>query len=139
MGQGWIFLILTIFLWGLTPILEKSGLRETDVFSALFIRSMAVSLVLVAVFALSGRMGTLGKIHLKNIVLFSISGICAGLLAMWTYFKVLQGNPSSKIVPLAATYPLVTALLSIVILREQVSWQRIVGTVLIVVGILLVK
>ncbi len=58
---------------------------------------------------------------------------------MWTYFKVLKMGPSSKIVPLAATYPLVTAVLSVLILREEVSWQRIVGTGLIIIGIFLVK
>jgi uncharacterized membrane protein len=58
---------------------------------------------------------------------------------MWVYFKVLIINPASKVVPLASTYPLVTAISSIVLLREDLSWQRILGTSFIVIGVLLVK
>jgi len=139
MWQSWFFLILTVILWGTTPILEKTGLKGTDPFSALFIRSAAVFFILTLVFFATGRINSLYKIPPKALVLFSLSGILAGLLGMWTYFKVLQINPSSKIVPLAATYPLVTAILAVLILKEGFSWQKLLGTVLIVSGILLVK
>ena len=139
MWQSWFFLILTVIFWGTTPILEKSGLKSTDPFSALFIRSAAVFFTLTITFFVSGRLNSLYKIPAKALILFSLSGILAGLLGMWTYFKVLQMNPASKIVPLAATYPLVTAILSVLILKEDFSWQRVLGTVLIVSGIFLVK
>ena len=119
--------------------MEKSGLKTTDSFSAFFVRSAAVFFVLTVIFFVSGRINSLYKIPVKAWVLFSVSGILAGLVGMWTYFKVLQMNPSSKIVPLAATYPLVTAVLGVLILKEGFSWQRLLGTILIVSGILLVK
>ena len=121
MWQGWFFLALTVLFWGLTPILEKSGLKTTDEFSALFIRSSAIFFVLAIAFVSSGRIQSLSKIPLKTVIIFCVSGICAGLLGMWTYFKVLKMGPSSKIVPLAATYPLVTAMLSVLILKEGFS------------------
>ena len=46
---------------------------------------------------------------------------------------------TSKIVPIAACYPLVTALLSVLVLKEGVTLSRVVGTALIVSGIWLVK
>jgi transporter family protein len=139
MWQMWFFLLLTIIFWGSTPILEKIGLKSSDVFTALFIRSTAVFLVILAAFGLSGKFNDLSKLSWKTVAIFSASGIMAGLLGMWTYFKVLKLNPSSKIVPLAATYPLITAFLSVLILREGLSWPRIIGTILIVSGIMLVK
>lgn len=139
MWQSWLFLILTIIFWGITPILEKPGLKNTDPFNALFIRSTTVFLILIIIFVISGRISTVLKTPPKTLLLFSLSGILAGLLGMWTYFKVLQINPSSKIVPLSAIYPLVTAILSVLILKEDFSWQRLIGTVLIVSGIFLVK
>ena len=135
----WFFLFLTIICWGSAPILEKYGLREIDEFTALFIRSTVIFFILFFAFSITGKISTLSKISIKIIVIFALSGILAGLLGMWTYFKVLKLNPSSKIVPLAAVYPLITALLSIFFLKEEVSWQRILGTVLIILGVLLVK
>jgi uncharacterized membrane protein len=48
-------------------------------------------------------------------------------------------EPVSKIVPIAACYPLVTAMFSVLILKEGVTIQRVIGTTLIVAGIWLVK
>lgn len=139
MLEGWIFLVLTIIFWGSTPILEKAGLKNVDAFTAVFIRSAAIFTILLVIFIFKGKLGELTKIPFKTILIFTISGIFAGLLGMWTYFKVLKLNPSSKIVPLAAIYPLVTVVLSVLILKEGFSWQRIVGTILIVSGVFLVK
>jgi transporter family protein len=75
----------------------------------------------------------------KSFLIFGTSGVMAGLLGMWTYYIVLKMEPTSKIVPIAACYPLVTALLSILILNEGVTIQRVMGTALIVAGIWLVK
>tara|TARA_B100000315_G_scaffold259426_1_gene315450 strand:- start:3143 stop:3562 length:420 start_codon:yes stop_codon:yes gene_type:complete len=139
MWQGWFFLLLTIVLWGTTPILEKSGLKSTDPATALFIRSCAVFFCMIVWFGLSGRIAQVVKLPAKTILIFCLSGLFAGFLAMLTYFKILKVNPTSKIVPLTSTYPLFTAVLSLLILKEGFSWQRIIGTILIAGGVLLVR
>jgi len=58
---------------------------------------------------------------------------------MLTYYSALKLDLSSRVVPLAATYPLVTSLWAYLFLGESLTPQRIIGTILIVVGILLVK
>jgi transporter family protein len=75
----------------------------------------------------------------KGFLLFGTSGLMAGLLGMWTYYTALRMEATSKIVPIAASYPLVTALLSILVLREGMTLPRVIGTALIVVGIWFVK
>ncbi|MCK5578328.1 MAG: EamA family transporter, partial [Planctomycetes bacterium] len=39
----------------------------------------------------------------------------------------------------AATYPLVTMILAIFILKEGLSWEKVAGTTLIIAGIWLLK
>ena len=75
----------------------------------------------------------------KSFLLFGASGMMAGLLGMWTYYTALKMEATSKIVPIAASYPLVTALLSFLILREGVTLPRVFGTALIVMGIWFVR
>ncbi len=139
MSQMWLFIILTIICWGSAPILEKYGLRDIDPISAVFIRSLAILCILLIVFSFNGRISVLWKTPLKTTLVFTLSGFLAGLAGMWTYFKALKMAPSSKIVPLVAIYPLMTAVLSVFILKEQFSWIRLLGTALIVIGVLLVK
>ena len=131
-------MVLTIIFWGVTPILEKAGLKSVDPFTGLFIRSCAVFGILATIFISSGRLKLVGKVPPKIIILFILSGISAGLLGMWSYYKVLKVNPASKIVPLTAAYPLFAAFLSVIILKENVTLARIIGTVLIIAGSLLV-
>jgi len=73
-------------------------------------------------------MHELTKVSLKNYTLFTASGVMAGLVGMWTYFYLLKSGMTSKIVPIAASYPLITAILSIAILGEAVTLQRVIGS-----------
>ena len=134
-----ILLALTAILWGSSPILEKIGLRNTAPLIGLTIRSIGVTVVLLITLACLGRLKEVFSVNSRVVVLFIISGIMAGFLGMWTYFAALKVTATSKIVPIAACYPLVTALLSIVILKEGVTLVRIIGTLLIITGVWLVK
>jgi transporter family protein len=133
------FLALTAFLWGATPVLEKIGLGSADPITGVTIRSIAVTLALIAYTALTGKIKTVFQADLKTIAIFSMTGIMAGLIGMVTYFLALRKGATSQIVPIAATYPLVTAVLSFFILGENVTLLRVIGTVLIVVGVWFVK
>lgn len=137
---NWFFLILTILAWGTTPILEKAALKGTNPLAGLFIRNAVAFFVFLLFFVFTGRLKNIYcNLSFKSTLLFSMSGILAGFLGMYCYYRVLKINPSSKIVPLAATYPLVAVLLGMVFLKEEVTAARIIGTVLIILGVLLVK
>ena len=136
---SWILLLLTIIAWGSTPILEKTALHGVKPLDGLFIRNAVGFFVFMLFFFLTGRIKSLAEVPLRNVFLFSASGILAGFLGMYCYYHILKINPSSKIVPLAATYPLVAAILGIVLLKEQASLSRIIGTILIIIGVILVK
>jgi len=134
-----ILLIITAFLWGASPILEKVGLAKTDPLTAVTIRSVAITVILLLYLAFTGRIKYVFQVDPKVAGIFVISGVLAGLVGMWTYFGALKMEPASKIVPIVAAYPLVTAVLSIIILKEGVTLLRLAGTILIIIGIWLVK
>ncbi len=134
-----LLLTITALLWGATPILEKMGLAKVDPLVGVTIRSAIVTAgLMILTFAL-GKGRALVSLDGKSILLFGASGMMAGLLGMWTYYMALKMEATSKIVPIAACYPLVTTLLSVLILNEGLSFSRVVGTALIVSGIWLVK
>ena len=132
-------LVVTMILWGTTPLLEKIGLREIDPAIGVFIRSTAVVAVLAVYLLATGRFPELARVSVKNYAIFAATGIMAGLLAMWTYFYVLRSGMISQVVPITASYPILTAALGILVLGEAATPQRILGIVLAVIGIVLVK
>lgn len=134
-----LLLVLTAFLWGTTPVLEKIGLGKTDPLTGVTIRSITVTLVLVIYLLLAGKMRQVFQTDFKTLAIFSITGLMAGLFGMLTYFAALKQAPTSQIVPIAATYPLVASVLSIIVLGEHVTPLRLIGTVLIILGIWFVQ
>jgi len=134
-----LLLTITALLWGATPILEKMGLAKVDPLIGVTVRSAVVTAGLLILTFLLGKGKALMEVDGKGFLIFGASGLMAGILGMWTYYMALKMEATSKVVPIAACYPLVTALLSVLILNEGLSVSRVIGTALIVSGIWLVK
>lgn len=134
-----LLLIFTAVLWGITPIMEKKGLQNTSPLVGLVFRNFTVSFILIMAILFMNKTKEVFATSLRDIVLFGLSGVIAGLLAMLTYFSALKLGATSQIVPIAATYPLITAIISILVLGEQLTLIRILGTIFIIIGIWLVK
>ena len=134
-----LLLIVVTFLWGVTPILEKVGLTKVDPLVGNTLRSTIASFSLLILILLLGRGRALLEVDRKAVLLFGVTGLLAGALGMWAYYAALKMEATSKIVPISASYPLVTTLLSVLILREGVTLPRVIGTALIVIGIWFVK
>ena len=134
-----LLLVITAFFWGATPILEKIGLGKVDPLTGVTIRSIAVTLALIVYLFFVGKIKQIFQTDFKTVAIFSITGLMAGLFGMLAYFAVLKKAPASQIVPIAAAYPLVSAILSVLILGEHVTPLRVIGTIMIIAGIWFVK
>ena len=134
-----LLLLITAILWGTTPVLEKIGLGSTDPLTGVTIRSIAVTAALVIYLVLAGKVRQVFQVDFKTWVIFSVTGLMAGLLGMLIYFTALKRGATSQIVPIAAAYPLVTVILSVLILGEHVTLLRLIGTVFIIIGIWFVR
>lgn len=133
------WLLITALLWGSSPIIEKIGLASTDPILGIAIRSFTVSSLVIIILLFTGKINMLLSLDFKTVVIFAASGIMAGLLGIWAYFHALKLGATSKVVPIAATYPMVTAVLAICLLKEEISISKAIGTILIIFGIWLVK
>src|SRR5262249_36261214 len=74
-----------------------------------------------------------------------LDGFLAGLTALIfpaagiLFSLALAHGPASRVVPVTSAYPLVTVLLSATFLAEGVTLLRIVGTLLVVAGLIVVS
>ncbi|MFW6134905.1 MAG: EamA family transporter [Elusimicrobiota bacterium] len=134
-----MLLILTAILWGAPPAIEKTALKTTNALTGLAIRNIAITVVLLIIVTFQGNWSDIAGTPSREKLLFGISGICAGLLGMFTYYMALKITPVSKAVPITASYPLVAVILGALFLGENVGWQRVVGTVFIIAGVWLVR
>jgi len=138
-GQVFLLWLLTLFFWGSSPLLEKVALRAVSPLLALAVRTGVAGLALVLAVVMTGEVGQLMELRLRDFLVLAGSGLLAGFLGMLTYFMLLKSGAASKIVPLTAAYPLVTALLALVILREHLTPARLLGIFLTVVGLIILQ
>jgi len=137
--SAYLYLLASLLLWGSAPLVEKLALGEADPVTGLFVRTVAGGIAISATVALTGGLKAVTSVSLKGLGLWATSGILASYLGMLAYFEALKRLPVGKAVPISSCYPLVTALLAIVLLGEALSWKRIAGTALIVFGVWLVS
>lgn len=133
----WVLLALGSAVFaGITSVLAKCGIKNTDSAAATAIRT-AVVLVMsfVCVFA-TGKGGALRGIPRRELLFICLSGLATG--ASWLcYYKALRDGLASVVVPIDKLSILVTVAFSSIVLKERLSVKAICGLVLIAAGTLL--
>lgn len=118
---------------GLTAILAKCGIRETDSTIATAIRTIVVLLFSWIMVFLAGSQGTIGELSAKTWIFLILSGAATG--ASWLcYFKALQLGDVNKVVPIDKSSTILTMVLAMVFLQEGITWFKLAAIVLIAAG-----
>jgi bacterial/archaeal transporter family protein len=129
-----LFSGITIILWGLWGFFGKLALERNMLPVTIFFAEVIVSMlcsILLFIFILP-KQSILQLYNTWNIFgLISGAGLALGLL--FYYFALSEGQ-ASIVVPLTATYPIVSALLSYALLGERPRWIQWVGIILVVIG-----
>ena len=134
----WIFwAILAALSAALVMVLTKAGLKNVDsslafAIQALFIVSITWILVLY-----QGTAPEMKQIDGKAWIMLILAGIATTLSTLFS-FKALSMGPASIVVTIERTSLVFTILLSIIFLKEKITWQLIVGAVLILAGAVLI-
>ena len=139
-GVSFLFAVFTAILWELVPVLEKIGLRgNLSPLAGVTLRSFAISFVALSSMAVFKKLPQLFQCTLKDIGFVILGGLIADLFAQWTYYVALKQGSASSVVPVASAYPLVALVLSVIFLQEALSWQKILGAIFVVAGVILIK
>ena len=118
---------------GLTSILAKCGIRQTDSTVATAIRTIVVLAFSWLMVFVVGSQGQIGSIGGKTLIFLMLSGLATG--ASWLcYFKALQIGDINKVVPIDKSSTVLTILLAFIFLHEEISLPKAIGVVLIAIG-----
>lgn len=117
----WIFYALGSALFaGITSILAKAGIKETNSNVATAIRTVIVLLFSWLMVLVVGSQGTIASISAKTLLFLVLSGLATG--ASWLcYFRALQLGDINKVVPVDKSSIVLTVLLAIIFLGETGS------------------
>ena len=118
---------------GLTSILAKCGIKNTDSNLATAIRTFIVLIFSWIMVFISGSQNTLSQITTKTFIFLILSGIATG--ASWLcYFKALQIGDINKVTPIDKSSTILTMLMAFIFLGEDITLIKAISMILIGVG-----
>lgn len=118
---------------GLTAILAKCGIRNTDSNVATALRTIVVLAFSWLMVFVTGAQSGMNSISMKTMVFLVLSGVATG--TSWLcYFKALQLGNVNKVTPIDKSSTVLTMLLAFVLLGEELTWMKAVAMVGIGVG-----
>ena len=130
----WIlFAVGSSFFAGITAILAKCGIKDTDSDVATAIRTVVVLLFSWLMVLVTGAWTADTHISGKTLIFLILSGLATG--ASWLcYFRALQKGDINKVVPIDKSSTVLTILLALIFLHEGLTWVKGISIVLIGVG-----
>ncbi|OGR89109.1 MAG: hypothetical protein A2992_01310 [Elusimicrobia bacterium RIFCSPLOWO2_01_FULL_59_12] len=140
--MSWFFnALLAALCWGFAPFFEKAGLRSMqDPMLGVFVRSIGVvagTLCLLPFFPRAASQ--LAAIPTRQLVYLLIGGLLASVVGQSFFYRALKHGEVSRAVAVGASYPIVSCLLGLLVLKEPLTAAKALGIALVLIGINLLR
>ena len=134
----WIlWAVLAAISAALVIVLTKAGLKDVDPSLAFAIQAVLIFLITWGVVIYQGNFSSWKGIE-KNAWLFLLSaGVFTTLSTLFSY-KALSMGPASYVATIERMSLVVAIILSIVFLKEKLTWQILVGGTVMIAGAVLI-
>lgn len=130
----WIILAFGSALFaGMTAILSKIGIKNTDSNVATAVRTIVVLLFSWIMVFIVGSQNTIMSLSGKTLLFLVLSGLATG--ASWLcYFKALQIGDVNKVTPIDKSSTILTMILAFIFLGEKITLIKAIAVVFIGAG-----
>lgn len=133
-GSLWVvYALLSALFAALTSILAKIGINGVDSNLATAIRTVVVLVMAWGLVFMTGVQKQISNIGARSWLFLVLSGIATGLSWLF-YYRALQMGDASRVVPIDKSSVVISMVLAFVVLKEQLTWQSIMGGLLITAG-----
>ena len=128
-----LYAVGSSFFAGITAILVKIGVEDTDSHLLTALRTIVVLIFSWIMVFVVGSQGTISEVSPKTLLFLCASGITTG--ASWIcYFHALQIGDVKKVVPIDKSSVVLTILLGVLFLGEPMSVSKGICVILIAAG-----
>ena len=129
----WIYALLSAFFASLTAIFAKVGVKDIDSDLATAIRTIVILILAWGITLFKGVIPGVQNFTRQNWIFLVLSGCATGLSWLF-YFKALQLGKVSQVAPVDKLSVALTIVLSVIFLKESVTFKDAIGALLIIGG-----
>lgn len=138
MNKSIVYVLVCVFLWALIPVVSKLGQNGLDNHQFLFWSSLSSLLFFLGIGIYKKNIAHLYKIS-KNKWLKAIS---LGFLGTYLYYVLLYfgyaNAPGMEVLIVQYSWPILVAVLSLIILREKLTTPKVISILLGFLGVFMV-
>lgn len=134
MGSWLFYAILAMIFAGITAILAKYGLKNTNADLALGIRTAIIFIAVIGFDLFTNKFKHLSELKGKEVIFLVLSGI-ATTLSWVFYFRAIKNGPVSYVTVIDKSSILITLILAFILLKEPFTPKLAIGGGLILAGL----
>ncbi len=131
-----VFAILSAVFAALTSIFAKVGVEGVNSNLATALRTVVVLIMAWGIVYFTNAQHGLSFISRKSRLFLILSGLSTGV-SWLCYYKALQLGNASKVVPIDKASIVITLILAVIFLHEDVSLKSLIGVLLVTAGTVL--
>ncbi len=136
--MGILFALLAAVFAALVVVLTKAGLEDIDSTLAFAIQSVLILVITWTIVLAQGNLQQLAGQSRRTWIFMLAAGVCTTLSTILSY-RALKLSDATLVVPIERLSLVFAVVLSVLFLKEKLSWQGITGVVLMVAGAILVS
>lgn len=121
---------------GLTAVIAKAGLKNVAADTGLVIRTCFVFMFVWINMLAFNQLKDFSNLTTKDVVLLGISALTTSISWIF-YYKAIKIGQVSEVALIDKASILVTILLSVIFLHEQITWKVGIGATFIIIGLLI--
>ncbi len=123
--------LIPMFAWGIADFLQSIAIRKLGTYKTMFSANVIGILTTLPFLFITDL-----NIEINNFVILFI-GALLQVFAIYGFYKSMEIGEISIVVPVSASYPLVTVFLLVVLLSQQLSIMTLVAIFVLIFGIIL--
>jgi len=132
---GIFYALVAGAFWGIGPLLLKRGMTLTNVSTATLIEQYVSVLALVILAGIHGELFRFREIPTEAVWAFALAGVVGASFGKIFYYIGIDRVGASKSISVKNSSPILTILLAVFLLGEELTFAVAIGALLIVAGI----
>lgn len=138
-NKSWFYAALTVLLWSTVATAFKLALRELDPLQLIFIASGISTLIFLAYLMVSGETQFLFRTGRRELIRSAFLGFLNPFSYYLILFKAYSLLPAQLAQPLNMIWPIILALLSVLLLKQNITWRHFLALGICFAGIVVIS
>ena len=128
-----VYAVLSALFAALTAIFAKVGVKDVNSDLATAIRTSVILVLTWGIVLFGQHVSEIREVSKNTWVFLVLSGVATGLSWLF-YFKAIQLGDVARVAPIDKLSVVITILLAVIFLHEQVNLRVVIGALLITAG-----